>query len=200
MEINSESLSDQIPYYLTQSQKEWLVKALKDFQDNQGNTNYYFNAYHDELLQGDGWTKLQMRRFETGEKGTILGIILSNSCDVSSENKRDLPAKITFAPLVPLDRYVKLLESKGINSDQVQNKVKDIKKQAITSLFFLPAGGDLENDHIALLDELYSMSTKVFESDTAKSKVFTLSLFGFYLFIFKISVHFCRFGEEVTRN
>ncbi|MEN6349282.1 MAG: hypothetical protein ABFD08_07810 [Syntrophomonas sp.] len=200
MEINSESIREQIPYYLTKSQKEWLVKALKDFQNNQGNVNYYLHAYHDELLQGDGWTKLQMRRFETGEKGTILGIILSNSCDVSSENKRDLPAKITFAPLVPLDRYVKLLELRGINSDLIQAKVKSIKKQAITSLFFLPAGGDLDNDHVALLDELYSMPAKVFESETAKSKVFTLSLFGFYLFIFKISVHFCRFGEDVARN
>jgi hypothetical protein len=28
----------------------------------------------------------------------------------------------------------------------------------------------LENDHVALLDQLYSMPAKVLESDTAKSK------------------------------
>jgi hypothetical protein len=200
MEIKLESIREQIPYYLTESQKAWLVKALNDFQNYHGNSNYYLDKYHDELLQGDGWTKLQMRRFETGERGTILGIVLSNTCDVSSDNKRDLPAKVTFAPLIPLDRYVNLLEKCGVNSDRIHNQVESIKKQAITSVFFLPAGSGLEKDHIALLDELYSMPTKVFESETAKSKKFTLSLFGFYLFIFKISVHFCRFGEDIAKN
>lgn len=196
MEITPESLREQIPYYLTTDQKDGIIKALEDFPVE---INYYLNAYQDELLQGDGWTKLQLRRFENGEKESILGIILSNTCDVAPENKRDFPVYITFAPLIPLPAYVSLLGQSGVNPSQVQDKVTSIKGQRVTSIFFLPAGSGLQEDHIALLDQLYTMPVKVFELETEKSKFFTLSLIGFYLFVFKLSVHFCRFHENVAR-
>ena len=197
MEITSDSFKEQIPYYLTQGQKEGLLRALKDFP---ARINYYINGYQDVLLQGDGWTKLQARRFETGEGVSILGIILSNTCDITPENKRDLPANIIFAPLIPLPAYVSLLEKVGIESNRIQDKVTSIKEQKVTSIFFLPAGGGLRGDHIALLDEIYTMPAKVFELEKAKSKVLTLSLIGFYMFVFKLSVHFCRFQEQIARN
>lgn len=197
MEITADSLKEQIPYYLTQGQKEGLLKALKDFPII---TNYYLNGYQDELLQGDGWTRLQVRRFETGEGASILGIILSNTCDIAPENKRDLPANIIFAPLIPLSAYVNLLDRTGIDLGRIRDKVASIKEQKVSSIFFLPAGSGLQEDHLALLDELYTMPARVFELEEAKSKVFTLSLLGFYLFVFKLSVHFCRFQEQVTRN
>ena len=60
--------------------------------------NYYLQpGYQDELLQRrNGWRQLQLRNFLTGEKGLVHGVILSNTCDVSPENKRDLPANISF--------------------------------------------------------------------------------------------------------
>ena len=197
MEITPESIRDHIPYYLTSTQKDGLLKALKDFPSN---TNYYLNDYHHALLQGDGWTNLHRRNFETGMLDSILGIVLSNSCDVSSDNKHDFPSRITFAPLVPLSAYVGLLHKTGISPAQIYDKVTSIKEQRVTSIFFLPAGNGLQEDHIALLDELYTMPAKAFESENRKSKVYTLSLVGFYLFIFKLSVHFCRFGENLARN
>jgi hypothetical protein len=133
MEINVDSIREQIPYYLTEDQKEGLVRALKDFPTG---INYYLNGYQDELLQGYGWTKLQVRRFETGEKQSILGIILSNTCDVSPDNKRDLPVKITFSPLIPLRAYISLLERTGIESNRIDSKVASIKEQKVTSIFF----------------------------------------------------------------
>jgi hypothetical protein len=197
MEITSDSLKDQIPYYLTQGQKEGVLRALSDFPDN---IDYYLNDYHDVLLQGDGWTKLQIRRFDTGEGASILGIILSNTCDIAPENIRDLPAKIVFSPLIPLSSYVSLLQKSGIDSNRIRNKVLSIKEQKVTNIFFLPAGSNLQEDHIALLDEIHNMPNKVFELEKAKSKVFTLSLIGFYLFVFKLSVHFCRFQEKIARG
>jgi hypothetical protein len=201
MEITSESIREQIPYYLTEEQKEGLLKALNKFiKDPVSETDYYSYGHQDELLQGDAWTKLLVRNFETGEMGSILGIILSNTCDVSPNNKRELPTNIVFAPLIPLSSYVNLLERAGIDSGRIQNKVISIKEQKVTSVFFLPAGSGLEKDCIALLDQLYTMPARVFESEKEKSKIFTLGRFGFYLFIFKLSIHFCRFHENVTRN
>jgi len=198
MELTPESLRDQIPYYLTKEQKDGCLRALRDFPDN---INYYLylDSYKNDWLQGDGWTKLQFRRFETGEVESVLGIVISNSCDISPDNKRDFPANITFAPLIPLATYVRLLETTGINLSQIQNKVISIKNQHVTNIFFLPSGGSLQEDHIVFLDRLYTIPARFFESEKEKSKVFSLSLIGFYMFLFKLSVHFCRFNERVTR-
>lgn len=196
MEITPESIREQIPYYLTQGQKDGLLRGLQDFPEN---INYYLNSYQDELLQGDGWNKLQVRNFYNGDQKAILGIILSNTCDVDSENKRDLPVKITFSPIIPLRSYVSLLENYGVNTNKIQDKLKSIKYQEVTNIFFLPAGGSLLEDHIALLDEVYTIPATSFELEKAKAKFFTLSLVGFYLFLFKISIHFCRFNENVAR-
>ncbi len=200
MEINSASIKEQIPYYLSDPQKQKLVEALEQFEKFHGNCDYFLNRYSDELLQGDGWTKLRIRRFDSGEDGSILGIILSNTCDVSHENPRDLPVKITFAPIIPLAKYIDLLKIKGVDPDKIHNKVSSIEKQTVSNIFFLPAAGYLKESHIALLDEVYTMPVKIFESESEKTKAFTLSMFGFFLFIFKLSYHFCRFSEAVPRN
>jgi hypothetical protein len=202
MEITHDSIKEQIPYYLTEAQKEGLLKALNKFiKDPIRETDYYDSYGHkDELLQGDGWTKLQIRNFDTGEKGAILGIILSNTCDIAPDNKRDLPTKITFAPLIPLSAYITLLERSGIDPNKIKNKVISIKEQKITNIFYLPASSVLKEGYIVLFDEIHTMPSKVFESEEAKSKIFTLGYLGFYLFIFKLSIHFCRFNEDVVRN
>lgn len=207
MEITFESLNEHIPYYLTQGQKEGLIKALKAFIDDKVTKSYYLNRYLTELLQGDAWTKLKIRNFDTGETGSILGIILSNSCDIASENIRDFPVNITFAPLIPLSKYAELLKRNKLHTMAIDQKIRAIKRQGITSMFFLPAGGGLyesgcalKEDHIALFDDIYTMPLTVFESEKEKSKVLTLSDFGFYLFIFKLSIHFCRFQENLQRS
>lgn len=201
MEISVESLEDQIPYYLTKTQKEGFLKALKDFKESSKKINYYINNYRDELLQGDGWTNLQIRNFANGERTSILGIILSNSCDVSADNQRDLPTNITFAPLVPLSQYTELLTRAVKDTEKVEDKINSIREQRVSSLFFLPAGGGLREDYIALLDQVHTMPSREFQAgSTNTKKVFTLSLIGFYLFLFKISFHFCRFHENVVRN
>lgn len=196
MEITIDSIRDQIPYYLTQEQKVGLVRALKDFPEN---IQYYLSGYQDELLQGDGWTKLQIVLFETMEKVSSQGIVLSNTCDVALENKRTLPVKITFAPIIPLAAYIQLLKANGFNATDLHNKLDAIRKQKVSTIFYLPAGGALTEEHIALFDDLHTMPVNVFEAEKAKSKLFTLSLVGFYLFLLKLSVHFCRFHENVAR-
>jgi hypothetical protein len=196
MTFTEDSLREQIPYYLTADQKAGFLKALEDFPNN---INYYGSGYDDDILQGDGWTKLTVVRFETGDRGSIRGIVLSNSCDVASENKRDFPVNITFAPIVPLDEYRKVLEKAGLDPDTIKHKIAVITDQRVTNIFYLPLGAALEQDHIALFGDIHSMPAKAFEVEQAKSKLFTLNLAGFYLFIFKLSIHFCRFHENLAR-
>lgn len=118
------SRSGIIPYYLTQEQKKGLAKALREFPRD---TQYYLTGlYQNYLLQGDGWTKLQIFNFQTGEKASISGIILSNTCDVAPENERDLPINIVFAPIIPLSTYSASLTQRGIESDRIREKIAAI--------------------------------------------------------------------------
>lgn len=52
---------------------------------------------------------------------------------------------------------------------------------------------------MALLDDLHTMNLKKFEDISERKKILTLSQIGFYIFLFKISVHFCRFHEAIER-
>lgn len=186
MGITVEDIKEHIPYYLTREAKEGLVKALKDFPEKM---NYYTVRHPGELLQGDGWNSLDIINIETAERKSIKGIILSNSCDISPENTRDLPARIVFAPIFPLSLYENLLTQSGIDLNKVSSKISSIKLQKVTSLFYLPKGGCLESDYIAVLDDLHTLPVQVFCKKPDREKQFTLSQAGFYLFLFKLQ-HF----------
>ncbi len=197
MQITTESIQDQIPYYLTQEAKQNLVKELNNFSDK---TNYFTNRYPQDVLQGDGWSYLPVINFESGERKSIKGILLSNSCDIDPCNKRELPTKITFAPIIRLNQYEKLLITKIAEPERVSAKISSIRAQHITNLFYLPKGGALDDEYIALLSELHTIPYKIFIEQKCQKKLFTLSQIGFYLFLFKLSVHFCRFHENIDRN
>jgi hypothetical protein len=196
MSISAETIQAQIPYYLTQEQKDGLVKALAEFPNP---IQYYIALYPNELLQGDGWEKLEIVRFENGTRDKIKGVLLSNSCDISADNKREIPPKITFAPIIKLSNYSELLLKSGLTPQQINDRFQKIREQRITTMFYLPKGGSLEEEHVALLDDLHTVPARAFEKVAERKKLFTLSQVGFYLFLLKLSVHFCRFHEEVTR-
>lgn len=196
MPINLESIQSHIPYYLTQEAKENLVKALETFP----NVNYYTRLYNDDILQGDGWNSLEVINFYDSSRKQIKGIILSNSCDISVDNKRSTPVNLVFAPLIKLSNFSALLTAKGISEEQVQNKLLSIRNQLVSSIFYLPKGGCLDEEYLALLDDVHTKPFEFFQSNHQKSKLFTLSQVGFYMFLLKLSVHFCRFHENVFRD
>lgn len=197
MGIKLEDIKEQIPYYLTREAKEGLVKELNNFPEKM---NYYTAKHQDGLLQGDGWDSFDIIDLETAERKSTKGIILSNSCDISHENNRDIPARIIFAPIIKLSQYEALLTKKAINPEKISMKMSSIRRQDMTSLFYLPKGGCLESEYIALLDDLHALPVQLFRKKSDRTKQFTLSQAGFYLFLFKLSIHFCRFHENVLRD
>lgn len=199
MVVSSDALNTQIPYYLTCQQKEGLLKALADFQAKKP-IEYCIQQYPEDMLQGDGWSGLTVVRLDNYEPQPIKGIVLSNTCDIAPENQRNLPTKIVFAPLISLKKYGSLLKSAGLKQEQVDSKFKAIKEQKVSSIFYLPVCGILEEEYIALLDDIHTIPKSLLSKERGVKKLFTLSMVGFYLFLFKISVHFCRFYEEVDRS
>ena len=183
------------PDYLTRPEKTRLAEALEQYE----NANYYTRMWPDDLLQGDGWSGLDIISVENGDRGRVKGITLSNSCDIDPTNRRDMPARITFAPLVTLRGFKDRLSEAGMAANQIDDKIAAIRKQYVTSLFYLPTGANLSEDHIALLDDLHTLPLRMFQN-ADRPKLFTLSQAGFYLFVVKLSIHFCRFSEGISRD
>ncbi|VVC76775.1 hypothetical protein AQUSIP_21010 [Aquicella siphonis] len=189
-----EDIKNHLPAYLSPEQKEDLLNQIRNFPK----INYYIHKHDQEVLQGDGWAGFTILDFVSGERKSVKGIVLSNSCDVDIQNERDLDVNVVFVPLVKIDNYEKLLRDAGLSEDRISSKIESIKQQRITSMVFFPKGGNLSGDYIANLDDIHSQPLRCFISGD-KSKLFTLSQAGFYMFILKLSIHFCRFQEDVLR-
>lgn len=196
--LDVEKFKDQIPYYLTQPQKEGLARALEDFPEN---TNYYLSNYPVDLrnaaLQGDVFKQLTIY----GPQGSrqIKGIILSNSCDIDTQNKREFPMRAVFAPLIKLDAMVEKLRSAKIPQGVIDQKLDAIKKQLVTNVVYLPECEHIP-ESIIFLDDVHQIPTEELRKSLERQeKILTLSQVGFYILLFKLSIHFCRFHENVVR-
>lgn len=183
-----------LPAYLTPENKAQLFSELSSFPDNY---NYYLSNFPEETLQGDAWRGLPVCSTANLEKKQVTGIILSNTCDIALENPSDRRRRVVFCPVLSLARYKQILLEKK-DEPSVENIVSDIKKQRITYLFYLPAGGDLEEDGVVFFDDVHSIFLDEFVSER-DDRTFSLSQYGFYLFLLKLSIHFTRFQEGVNR-
>lgn len=196
MKLTAEDLSLYMPFYLTAPQREGLSKAIDAFPA----CNYYCSEEHDGLLQGDGWTKLEILRFKDAQRRHLRGILISNSCDIDASNTRRQTPRILFAPLVPLAQYCDMLARQGASAESVGSMTAQIRKQGVTSLFYLPAGRGIGGEHVALLDNIHNLELSHYSAVEGKSKLFTLSQIGFYVFLMKLSIHFCRMHEGEVRG
>lgn len=189
-----EDIKNHLPAYLSPKQKDDLLSQIRNFPK----INYYIRKDGQEKLQGDGWTGFTILDFISGEKKNVKGIILSNSCDIDVENDRDLSVNVVFVPLINLDKYANLLCVEGLPQNRVASKIEAIKQQRVTSIVYFPKGSNLDDDYIANLDDVHSQPLQHFISGD-RAKLFTLSQAGFYMFLLKLSIHFCRFQEGVLR-
>jgi hypothetical protein len=191
-----EEIKLHLPPYLSPQQKGELLREIKAFP----NIYYYLNFSREEMLQGDGWKGFTVFKFETGEKKKVKAVVLSNTCDIDPANNRVVPPKIVFAPLVKLNKYIQRLQNSRIREEEITAKIEAIKRQEVTSIFYFPANQALDHEeHIAMLDDLHSQPWNVFAPLNKQIKLFTLSQAGFYLFLLKLSIHFCRFNDGVVR-
>ena len=199
--FNGEILQELVHYlppYLLQNREAALgfQKELKNFPDK---INYYSQYHQGEWLQGDGFQDFEVYSFEKAESKKTKGIIISNSCDISKDNERELPVNITFAPVVPLEGIEKII-IRVVGEEKAKSKINSIKSQKVTNMFFLPAQtSSLEEDYVVMFDQMAHMPRKYCETHVGK-QLFTLSQSAFYLFTMKLSMHFCRLHENILRD
>jgi hypothetical protein len=201
MTFDPDVLRQQIPYYLTTDPERQAffaeLKALISGAEKGYFLDERFNPYADDILQGDGCEKLQILSFKTGTRIKARGIILSNSCDMAPDNKRFAPPNLIFSPMIKLSSIIDRMKEGGLKENVIKGKIDAIRKQIITSVFYLPASGPLDDEYVFLLDDIHTMPIDAYDKGC---KLFTLSMAGFYLFVFKLSIHFCRIWENVDRS
>ena len=202
--LSLEEIKIYLPKYLSPESEENLFDQLKQFPENIDDRLYTNYVLEPQLIyQGDGIEGLLVVNLPDTQIRPARGMILSNTCDVDEHNKRLFPSSLVYAPIFNLEKYQKGLLTSEILKDagQIEDHIYAIKKQRITQIFYLPKGGALENESIVFLDRVNSCDNSFLSKVEIKDiRLFTLSNYGLYLFIFKLSVHFTRITEGIDRS
>ena len=191
-----------LPKYLSEENYRILLKELDSFPNNIDQRMYTTSLPNNIIFQGDGYESLpfvNLMKMEDGCKYRS-GIVLSNTCDMAPENRRLYSSSIIYAPIMDLQKYVEGLQVRNIQEDIIKNHIIDIRKQAITSMMFLPSNSKM-SDSIVFLNRIMSVDNSYISREEMNSKrLFSLSDYGFYMLLFKLSVHFSRIQEKVNRG
>ena len=197
-----DEIKQYLPTYLSDTATQNLFQNLEDFPDNIHDKLYSLALVEeDDVFQGDGLRKmpsveLPSRDFKDGPV-----IVISNTCDTSFSNTRFSSPYIIYCPIIKLSKYAQILEEEGISAARIGNRIEQIRKQHVSNIFYLPDGGQLPEECIAMLDRINSCDSSYLTPEIVKEKrLFSLSDYGFYMFLFKLSIHFTRIRENVQRG
>ena len=191
MEISQSDIQKYLPQYLSNDAKEALKNSLDNFPSNLENmimAEYIFDEHKSKLLQSD---IVECKNIYDGHNAKVM--IISNSCDNSSENERVFPICVSFVVILSLEKMKSIIEKNGKDEQSINNQIDAIKNQRVTNMFYLP------NDMVALLDRTMHLDYNKF-SEAMVNKIASLSNYGFYTFLFKLSYHFTRLREETQRG
>jgi hypothetical protein len=216
MPISDFKIEQLLPPYLTEIEKGRIKKGLEQFfQPNQNKKTdelykdfYLENSPKFYLLQSDiinsiktiGWNE-EKEDYYSGYQPAML---VSNSCDVTDDNARSLNQKeALFAPVLPLNEVIKDYEKAGFSSQQINNFCNTLRKQEFSNLFYLPKNHINQKEYLVHLDKIFwhpITSVKKVNKNLQENRFISLSNFGYYLFLVKVSFHICRLPEEIDRT
>lgn len=186
-----------LPPYLGAETKKELLAQLLEYPENR---NYYGTIPGEtEPVQGDAWRGFMVLDFHTAEREVVLGLVVSNSCDIAAENSPEPDQCLLFAPLLNLDQYIGFLQEAGKTQQQIDETLSDIRKQEIHRLFYLPAVPGVQGESLVRLDDMHAQPLSSIKPD-AIQRVFTLNQYGWYVLLIKLSIHFTRMAEDLERK
>jgi len=201
--ISFEEIKAFLPQYLTEDHQQRLISVLKSFPEK-----FRDGAYTEEqtvveqLLQGDGVPDFPIVNLPSVVVKNGKALIISNSCDIATENKREIrPKRLSFCPIVDLTLYESALSEVGVSAQQIGSHVVEIKAQKISNIFYLPKAEKMSGDGIVFFDSLLSIDNAALDrNEIISKKLFTLSDAGWYFLLLKMSIHFTRMNEGVKRG
>ena len=200
--MNLEEIKLYLPKFLSSKSDKELFASIKEFPKSQ-NKSFYTQKLKNEniIFQGDGIKNLLVINLPDTKIDSASCIILSNTCDIDLKNKRNFSSQIVYSPIIELNKYKSLLINKlGKSAEQINAHIDSIKRQEITQIFYLPETSNMK-DSIIFLDRICNIRNNFLKRENLKrDRLFTLSNFGIYLFILKLSIHFTRIQDKVDRD
>lgn len=201
--IDLEDIRLYLPKYLSPDNEEKLLKDLIDFPENIDSRMYEFYDKQESIIyQGDCLNDMLIINLPDTKIKKSKAVILSNTCDIDKENKRKFNSNILYTPIIDLDKYRELLiANKKYKEETINSHLDEIKKQKITQIFYLPPSSDIPEERIIFFDRICSCDSRYIDRDNVSAiRLFSLSQYGFYLFLYKLSIHFTRIHEGVDRK
>jgi hypothetical protein len=193
-----------LPKYLSAESTKELLKNIGEFPDHIANslyTSYLDN--HNTLFQGDALKALPVINLPDPKIGDAPAIVLSNTCDIEVSNQRPFPSQVCYAPIFHMEKYIDMLKTNKFfaHDSAMKQHIDRLRKQHITQILYLPIGCGLEYEGIVFLDRLNNCQNKsITRNNLKKNRLFSLSNYGHYLLLTKLSIHFTRLQEKVDRN
>jgi hypothetical protein len=198
------------PDYLTATEKGRLLQALEQFKDahtkgkwNGKNYSHFYTSSADNyFLQGDLIREIRYpdwnREGKVFERTYTDALILSNTCDLDLNNARKEHKQVVLAPIIEMDQYMEEIT----DEQELERMKKSVKSQTISNILYLPPNLLGGKDYICHLDKAFWFPTEELNSylpEIAQNRIASLDYFGYYLFLVKLSYHFCRLPEEKQR-
>ena len=199
-----EDLRIYLPKYLSAESEKSLHAEIKSFLANSWPNKYYTSRLQHEniVFQGDAIQDLPFTNHPDSTERLTTCMVISNTCDIDLANKRPLPTLVSYCPIIKLSKYKSLLSAQSAaDSKSIDDHIDAIKRQENTSIFFLPSAGSISEDSIVLFDRpTHYPNNFINRQELEKQRLFTLSDFGAYLLLLKLSVHFTRIKDKVDRG
>lgn len=191
-----------LPKYLSSENYEQLISELRSFPANIDKRMFTSGLERDIIYQGDGLRDMPIVNIEDLGLGVKYRpcMVVSNTCDMDLANTRLYPTTILYTPILQLSKYTHILEKYGATAEKIKNHIADVKAQKVSSMFYLPSTGDMD-ESVVFLDRILHVSQKYVDRNSVDNRrLFSLSDYGFYLFVFKMSMHLSRIREGVNRG
>lgn len=214
MHLTDQALETFLPGYLRPDVKNRLQSGLKSFfNDETPNRERNYSGFYLlnaplYLMQSDVVQSVRAIEWDLSIHDYVLcytpAMILSNTCDITPENIRNANVKqVMLAPIIPLDEYEKDLRKAQIGSDQLRSFLTTLRRQELSNIFYLPPNHRNGKEYMVVLDKAFWQPLNAIEtinSNLQQQRFLSLSHWGFYLFLLKISYHWCRLPETDDRQ
>lgn len=161
---------------------EQLKQFPKDFEKW-----VYASSPAADTYQGDVFAILPFAHVD--DDGDVVradhvGMVISNTCDIQI----DQSAFVVVAAVIALDDYRKQSELKG---EELENHIRAVVDNKLSQIMFLP---ETQGFGSALVDfgNVCSISTQHFHATAREKKIVSLSQYGHYFLLVKLSYHLTR--------
>lgn len=201
--MTDDEIKKYLPQYLSESEMRSLKDDLRKFNPDTCQGAFFTSRFNGEpfLMQGDYIGQAPVHNFPASlESREVPALIISNTCDMSMDNKRVYSTRIMYVPMMNFDKYAQNV-LRIMEPEKARQHFESLRNQHITGIIYLPTKLELGYDSIGFLDRMVTIPCTQSNIDhLISSRRFTLNNFGFYLLLLKLSMHFSRIQEKINRG